>query len=460
MRLTDNCVQDLGVSNSKRNILFTINLTASMKLAQTLSIISSIFLGFAILNSCDTEQKSESENQDKKESQAIEVKVEAESYTKSSDEFKIIKADSTLSYMSSNAAGWIALDVNIPVAGRYKSQIHFSTENEGGINCWIEDYVDNKDGRTYNITSNISIHELSDKFITKSKDGTPLNTGLHKMKVHFDQKVNIDWISFNLIREHEETPKTLTQKTDGENWEIVWTDEFEEPALDTTKWTYDIGDWGWGNGELQYYTEGRTENARIEDGNLIIEARKDDMGKIWTSARLTTRGKVSFVYGKIEFRAKVPPYKGNWAAGWTLGDEYIDELDWPYCGEIDILESVGYEMDDITGNGIAHASAHSGAYYFKLGNQPTGVIEVENMNNEFHTYTVEWMPNEIKSYVDGRHYLTYNDTSTDLSWPFSKPQNIILNLAMGGGWGGYYGIDESATSQKMIIDYVRVYELR
>ncbi len=117
-------------------------------------------------------------------------------------------------------------------------------------------------------------------------------------------------------------------------------------------------------------------------------------------------------------------------------------------------------MDDASGNGIAHASAHSGSYYFKLGNQPTGVVEVNNMNNEFHTYTVEWTANEIKSFVDDRLYLTYNDTSTDLSWPFSKPQNIILNLAMGGGWGGYYGIDESISSQKMIIDYIRVYELR
>ena len=280
------------------------------------------------------------------------------------------------------------------------------------------------------------------------------------MKLHFDQSAYFDNIVFTLLKDHQITPKTLKQNTDGENWEVVWSDEFNGLEIDTTLWTYDIGNWGWGNGELQYYTEERKENARVEDGNLIIEARKNDNGHEWTSARLTTRGKTSFIYGRIEFRAKVPSGKGNWAAGWTLGDEYIDELSWPYCGEIDILESVGYEMNDTTGNGIAHASAHSGAYYFKLGNQPTGVIDVENMNNSYHIYAVEWLPDAIYSYVDGILYATYNDTSTDLSWPFSKPQNIILNLAMGGGWGGYYGIDPNLTSQKMIIDYVRVYELR
>ena len=226
---------------------------------------------------------------------------------------------------------------------------------------------------------------------------------------------------------------------------------------DTSKWNYDIGDWGWGNNELQYYTENRAENARLVDGNLIIEAIKDQEGD-WTSARLTTRGKVSFLYGRIEFRAKVPLHRGNWAAGWTLGDEYVDEKSWPYCGEIDILESVGYEINDTTGDGTAHASAHCGAYYFKLGNQPTGILEVENMNNDFHIYAVDWTPNGIVASVDGHPYFTYDDISTDLSWPFNKPQNIILNLAMGGGWGGLKGMDESVKSQQFIVDYVRVYK--
>jgi len=389
-----------------------------------------------------------------------EVKIEVENFINSSGLVIIKKNNDELTFIEYESEGWIALDVNIPTAGRYKLEIHAQNTGDEAVNCWIEDYYDNKDGRQYNITGNISFENTGAKFITLGKDGSPLNSGLHRIKVHFDKSVKIDWIKFTLIKKHDITPLTLMQKTDGKEWIIVWSDEFEEDKVDTTKWTYDIGNWGWGNGEDQYYTKDRKENARVENGNLIIEARKNDMGKEWTSARLTTREKVSFLYGKIEFRAKVPHYKGNWAAGWLLGDEYIDELSWPYCGEIDILESVGYEMDDVTGNGIAHASAHSGGRYFKLENQPTSTVGVENMNNEYHTYAVEWTPEKIKVLVDDKHYFTYTDNSSELVWPFSKPQNIILNLTIGGGWGGYYGIDEGINSQKMIIDYVKVYELQ
>ncbi|PLX22497.1 MAG: glycoside hydrolase [Salinivirgaceae bacterium] len=347
--------------------------------------------------------------------------------------------------------------MNFPEAGRYKVEVKASTLGEPA-NVWVEDYIDNKDGRTYNVTGNILVSPENKGLTIYDKIGSPFNSGLHKMKLHTDRTVYIDWVKFTLIKKQVKTPKSLTQNMEGDEWVIVWSDEFDGNELDTSKWTYDFGNWGWGNFELQYYTKNRAKNTRIEDGNLIIEAHKDDMDQYWTSARLTTREKVSFLYGKIEFRAMVPAEKGNWAAGWTLGDDYVDELSWPYCGEIDIMESVGYEMDDETGNGIAHASAHSGAYYFKLGNQPTATTPVENMNNAYHTYAVEWYPDRIDILVDDMKYFTYDDTSTELSWPFAKPHNIILNLAMGGGWGGAQGMDPNVTSQKMIIDYVRVYE--
>lgn len=417
-----------------------------------------LILGLSLLFSCGIRESSENSSEDADEPKATEVKVEAESFTASAGNVEVKAMESFGDYVNATSNSWIALDVKIPVAGRYKSEIRISSDSGSELNCWIEDYYDNKDDRTYNITGNIAVPGNSPEFKSFSKIGSPLNSGLHKMKFHFDNSMKIDWIKFTLLKEHDKTPITMTQKMVGAEWKIVWADEFNGAELDTTKWTYDIGNWGWGNHELQYYTKNRTENARTEDGNLIIEARKNDMGEKWTSARLTTRGKVSFLYGKIEFRAKVPPEKGNWAAGWTLGDEYVDELSWPYCGEIDILESVGYEMENKTGNGIAHASAHCGAYYFKLGNQPTATVPVKNMHNQFHTYAVEWTPDFIKVLVDDKHYFTYNDNSTKLSWPFDKPQNIILNLAMGGGWGGAQGMDESVTSQKMIIDYVRVYE--
>lgn len=419
-----------------------------------------LFLALSTLLSCTpkgtTDDPASSEN---KAQPPIEVKIEAEDLTASSGKVEVIKSSADNSaYVHTTESGWIALDVNVPAAGRYKTEISLSHRSDQALNCWIEDYYDNKDGRTYNITSNMSVEGPMSAFASTTKDGSPLNAGLHKMKVHFDKGVDIDWVKFTQLRKHEQTPTTLTQKTEGDEWKVVWADEFDGAEVDTTKWTYDVGNWGWGNNELQYYTEDRTENARIEDGNLIIEARKNDMGEKWTSARLTTRGKVSFLYGKIEFKAKVPPNRGNWAAGWTLGDDYVDELSWPYCGEIDIMESVGYEMDDETGDGIAHASAHSGAYYFKLGNQPTATIPVKNMDKEYHTYAVEWTPDGMNILVDDQHYFTYDDTRTELAWPFNKPQNIILNLAMGGGWGGAQGMDEEINSQKMIIDYVRVYE--
>ena len=213
-----------------------------------------------------------------------------------------------------------------------------------------------------------------------------------------------------------------------------------------------------GNNEPQYYTASRTENARQENGNLIIEAKKNDLGYDWTSARLTTQGKTSFLYGKIEYRAKVPAGRGTWAAGWLLGDEYRDELSWPYCGEIDVLECVGYEINDTTGAGLNHATCHTRAYYFKQGNQIGSEIELDSMDTKFHTYAVEWFPNEIKGYLDGVHYYTYNKNANELEWPFNKAQNIIINLAVGGGWGGAKGIDHKHDSHQYILDYVRVYQ--
>lgn len=358
---------------------------------------------------------------------------------------------------------WLALDVEVPAAGRYKVEL-FASAKSDSAEAWVEDYYDNPDDRTYNITGTIHLDPASADDGSQSvftKVGSPLNEGLHRMKLHIKGSADIEALQFTLIRPHVPTPMHMTQAMDGDKWTLVWSDEFDGSGTpDTSKWTFDVGDWGWGNHELQYYTEARPKNARLEDGHLIIEAHKDDMGAEWTSARLTTRGKVAFTYGRIEFRAKVPAEKGNWAAGWTLGDNYIDEMSWPYCGEIDILESVGYEMDNETGDGKAHASVHCGAYYFKLGNQPTATIEVENMNNEWHTYSVDWSPERITASVDGIEYFSYDDTSSELSWPFDKPQNIILNLAMGGGWGGLYGMDETVTTQSMHVDYVRVYEKR
>lgn len=387
----------------------------------------------------------------------VEVVVEAEDFVESSSEFEKVEGDR--SYVSIDSEGWLAYDVTFDIAGRYRTQVFVSADSDEAT-TWIEDYIDNKDGRNYNVTGNIKLSP-NDSFNPFHVEGSPFNNNLHKMKLHASQGgLKVDKIVFTLMKEHDVTPKSYTQNMEGDEWSIVWSDEFDGSEVDTSKWVYDFGDWGWGNNELQYYTANREENARIENGNLIIEARKNDNGNEWTSARLTTRGKESFLYGKIEFKAQVPGGKGNWAAGWTLGDSYADELSWPYCGEIDIMESVGYEVVKETGNGIAHCSVHTPAYYFKINNQITATKDITNITGEYHTYAVEWTPSEIRGYVDGEQYYVYDKTANELEWPFAKPQNIILNLAMGGGWGGAQGMDETLTSQKLIIDYVRVYELK
>ena len=407
--------------------------------------LSTLFLFLLIIVFISCESASQ-----KADEMTADVVFETEVFTTSSGDLS--KTDHGIVNVSGDS--WIVMEVQVPSPGRYKTEVLA----KGNGTAWVEDYHDNPDGRTYNITGEI-MHN-SPGFSLSGKDGSPLNTGLHKMKLHVSgDGFEVDRVQFTKMIGHQETPKSLTQSVEGKDWKLVWSDEFErEGAPDASKWTYDVGNWGWGNNEPQYYTDDRRENARLEDGNLIIEARKNDMGQEWTSARLTTRGKVSFLYGKIEFKAKVPAKDGTWAAGWLLGDEYVDELSWPYCGEIDVLECVGSEIDDETSNGINHGSCHTRTYYFKEGTHITAEKEVKDMQNTFHTYAIEWTPDGIKAFVDGEHYYTYDKTKDELEWPFSKPQNLIVNLAMGGGMGG--AIDPSSDREQFILDYIRVYELQ
>jgi beta-glucanase (GH16 family) len=351
--------------------------------------------------------------------------------------------------------GWIIFDLNVPQAGRYQVKIYGSGHSKATV--YLEDYVDNKEARHYKITGQVSFNKNLGYALV---DGSPLNIGAHKIKLHIKGAAIIQKITFTLMSVHESSPQTYTQRMEGADWSMVWSDEFNGTEIDTSKWMFDVGNWGWGNDEIQYYTKADQKNARVKEGNLIIEAIKNAQTNIWTSARLTTRGKVSFLYGKIEFRARVPDKKGYWAAGWLLGDSYIDEGSWPYCGEIDILENVGYEIQPLSGDGIAHLSVHTPAYYFKRNNQITSTTLVKDMVGSFHTFTMEWSPNGMTGLIDGVASYVYDKTANDLEWPFYKAHNLIINLAMGGNWGGAQGIDPDLTSQKLIIDYVRVFEKR
>ena len=246
---------------------------------------------------------------------------------------------------------------------------------------------------------------------------------------------------------------SFTKRTTRPTWKLIWSDEFNYSGLpDSTKWNYDTGGDGWGNNELEYYTAKRTENARVENGNLVIESRKEKWGKLnYTSARLITKGKGDWKYGRIEVRAKLPKGLGTWPAIWMLGS--TTPLTWPDDGEIDIMEHVGFDP------GVIHGSIHCKKYNHVIHTQKTAVTTVSDCMDAFHVYALEWNQDMISIFVDDKKYFTFtNEHSGYDAWPFSQPMHLLLNIAVGGNWGGQKGVDDSIFPQKMLIDYVRVYQ--
>jgi beta-glucanase (GH16 family) len=236
-------------------------------------------------------------------------------------------------------------------------------------------------------------------------------------------------------------------------WKLAWSDEFNYTGLpDSTKWDYDVGGQGWGNQELEFYTKARQENARVENGRLIIEARREKWeNRNYTSARLVTKGKGDWTYGKIEVRAKIPRGIGTWPAIWMLGS--TTPLKWPDDGEIDIMEHVGFDQ------GVIHGSIHCKKYYHSIGTQKTATTQVPDCSEAFHTYTVEWDAETVHIGVDGKDYFRFaNEHSGHEAWPFDNPMHLLLNVAVGGGWGGQKGLDDSIYPVRMEVDYVRVYQ--
>ena len=241
-------------------------------------------------------------------------------------------------------------------------------------------------------------------------------------------------------------------------WQLVWSDEFEYTGLpDPAKWGYDTGGHGWGNKELQFYTKDRKENARVENGHLIIEARREDWeGRHYTSARLITKGKGDWTYGRVEVSAKLPSGRGTWPAIWMLptGWEYGN---WPSSGEIDIMEHVGFDPD------VVHASVHTKSYNHSINTHKTAKTKVSSARSEFNVYAIEWDANEIRAYVNKQHYFTFknerltNTAANYKQWPFDKPFHLLLNIAVGGNWGGAQGVDDAIWPQRMEVDYVRIY---
>lgn len=243
---------------------------------------------------------------------------------------------------------------------------------------------------------------------------------------------------------------------------LIWSDEFEYTGLpDASKWSYNVGDacdlpsgCGWGNAELQYYTEANLNNARVRDGNLVIEAHKEEIhNSKYTSARLISRDKGDWKYGKIEVRAKLPTGRGTWPAIWMLPTNW-KHGGWPDSGEIDIMEHVGYARDSIYG------TVHTKAYNHGIGTQKGGMLFVPTAESEFHIYAINWTENKIDFLIDNNIFFTFeNENKSCEEWPFSEPFYLILNLAVGGNWGGKKGVDDEIWPQRMEVDYVRVYRI-
>jgi beta-glucanase (GH16 family) len=266
---------------------------------------------------------------------------------------------------------------------------------------------------------------------------------------------NFDYITTN---EPELLANKIHTYTLASEWKLIWSDEFDHEGLpDENKWSYDIGGHGWGNNEKQYYLAKSKENSIIKDGKLhIIALKKDFEQSNYTSAKLTTYQKLDIQYGKIEVKAKLPKGKGSWPAIWMLPGSIRTKAEhWPLCGEIDIMEHVGKDPN------VVHTSLHTELYNHIKGTQITFFDTLQNVFDEYHTYGIEWDEKSIRFIYDGKPYFeSYKGqngrVSTNEGWPFDKPYFLILNVAVGGNWGG--AIDEHVFPYEMVVDYVRVYK--
>ena len=271
------------------------------------------------------------------------------------------------------------------------------------------------------------------------------------------------FISFACNDNDEKIASEDESSTVSSDWEILWSDEFDGDELDLMKWNKLSWRPGWVNNELQAYTE-RDTNIFLENGYLVLQGLIDpgysgidytgnNYNTDYTSGRINTDNKFSTTYGKFDIRAKLPKGKGSWPAIWMLG-ESISSIGWPDCGEIDIMEHVGYD------EGMIHGSVHTEDYNHMYNTQKSGSKYIENVTDAFHVYSLEWSPFYLRYLIDDEpFFFVYNDSNGDNGrWPFDDPHYIILNLAIGGDWGGVQGVSASDFPMRMMVDYVRVFK--
>ncbi|MBN1576891.1 MAG: glycoside hydrolase family 16 protein [Chitinispirillaceae bacterium] len=237
-------------------------------------------------------------------------------------------------------------------------------------------------------------------------------------------------------------------------WEPVWSDEFDYTGLpEKTKWGYDVGGSGWGNQELQNYTKEDTDNARVGNGVLTIIALKEKVGQNnYSSARLITKNKGDWLYGRFEIAAKLPKGIGLWPAIWMLPTDNTYG-GWPKSGEIDIMENVGFEPN------IVHFTIHTESYNHSIGTSKGASARLADPYTAFVVYALEWYEDSLVFFADNKKTFSFKNESADSKvWPFDKRFHLLLNIAVGGTWGGQQGVDEGICPAEMVIDYVRVYK--
>jgi beta-glucanase (GH16 family) len=247
---------------------------------------------------------------------------------------------------------------------------------------------------------------------------------------------------------------TAYKTEDSNDWKLSWSEEFNYEGLpDSSKWSYDVGGHGWGNNELQYYTNASNNNVEVSKGTLKLKAIREKMDtREYTSARLVTRGKADFTYGKIEIRAKLPPGRGLWPAIWMLGSN-IETTNWPDCGEIDIMEHVGFEKDSVFG------TVHTKSYNHIIGTQKGKKIFITNPYDAYHIFSIEWTPERMDFFLDNTLYNhIQNEHKTTAEWPFDSSFYLLVNLAVGGNLGGKKGVDTTVFPATLEVDYIRVYQ--
>jgi beta-glucanase (GH16 family) len=260
-------------------------------------------------------------------------------------------------------------------------------------------------------------------------------------------KDGVAYTSVQTVNISQDDPNYISSFT------LTWSDEFDGTTVNSDNWSFETGASGWGNNELQNYTDG--DNVEVKDGKLIITAKKVNENKVagsYTSTRMISMDKQEFTYGRFEIRAKLPRGTGIWPAIWMLGADF-STVGWPACGEIDIMEYVGHEPNTI------HSTVHTTAGYGSEGNGSSKTLDTAE--ETYHVYGLLWTEKEMIFYTDSPENVTYTygpGTKNNENWPFDKPQFFILNIAVGGNWGGAQGIDNTIFPQTMEIDYVRVYQ--